>query len=124
MARFITARKRAENLGAAREGTHHHWRMIITSTMLVGLVPLFVFTFGPILGLPYEEARAALERPFPALVVGLTLLVGLVHFRGGMQVVLEDYAHGLPRKALVIALVCATYAVLAIGLFAVARIAF
>lgn len=123
MARYLTARKRAENLGASREGTHHHWHMIVTSIMLVGLVPAFVFTFGSILGLPYEEARAALSRPFPALVIGLTLLVGLIHFRGGFQVVLEDYAHGLPRKALVVAMVCATYTVLAVGLFAVARLA-
>ena len=53
----------------------------------------------------------------------LTLLVGLYHFRLGVQVVLEDYAHGTPRRVMIIAAICVTYAILAIGLFAVARIA-
>ncbi|MBP1804973.1 succinate dehydrogenase, hydrophobic membrane anchor protein [Rubellimicrobium aerolatum] len=120
---YITARKRAENLGASGGGTDHFWLMEVTSIALVILVPLFVFTFGSILGLPHEEAVAALSRPFPALVIGLTLLVGLVHFRHGVQVVLEDYAHGTPRRAMVIAAICVTYAILATGVFAVARIA-
>jgi succinate dehydrogenase / fumarate reductase, membrane anchor subunit len=124
MTRFVTARKRAENLGASGGGTDHFWLMIVNSIALVVLAPLFVFTFGSILGRPYEEVLALLSRPFPALVIGLTLLVGLYHFRQGAQVVLEDYAHGLPRKLMVIAMVVATYAVLAVGLFAVARLAF
>lgn len=124
MASFTTARKRAEDLGSSGDGTHHHWTMIVTSLALLVLVPVFIFTFGAILGLPYEEARAALANPSVALVIGLTLLVGLVHFRNGVQVVLEDYAHGLPRQLMVIAAVCLTYLLLAAGLLAVARLAF
>jgi succinate dehydrogenase / fumarate reductase membrane anchor subunit len=123
MASFTTARKRAENLGASGAGTDHHWNNIVTSIALLVLVPLFVFTFGSILGRPYEEALEALANPFVALVIGLTLLVGLVHFRHGVQVVLEDYAHGTPRRLMIIAAICATYAILAVGLFAVARLA-
>ena len=123
MVSFTTARKRAENLGASGAGTEHHWNNIVTSIALLVLVPLFVFTFGSILGLPYEEARVALAHPFVALVIGLTLLVGLVHFRHGVQVVLEDYAHGTPRRLMIIAAICVTYAILAVGLFAVARLA-
>lgn len=120
---YLTPRKRARALGASGGGTGHHWHTIVTSVMLCGLVPLFIFTFGSILGRPHAEVVLALGRPFPAIVVGLTLLVGLVHFRHGVQVVLEDYAHGFPRKAMVIAAVCITYTILAIGLFAVARLA-
>ena len=120
---FLTPRKRARALGASGGGTEHHWMTMVTSTALLVLIPAFVFTFGAILGRPYEEAVAALSRPFPAIVIGLTLLVSLLHFRNGVQVVLEDYAHGLPRKAMVIAAVCLTYGLLAIGLFAVARLA-
>ncbi|NAZ38200.1 succinate dehydrogenase, hydrophobic membrane anchor protein [Rubellimicrobium sp. CFH 75288] len=123
MGRFVTARKRAENLGASGAGTEHFWQMIVSSVALAVLLPVFAFTFGSILGLPYEAARAEMARPFPALVTALTLLVGLWHFRQGAQVVAEDYAHGLPRKALVIATVVITYGVLAVGLFAVARLA-
>jgi succinate dehydrogenase / fumarate reductase membrane anchor subunit len=120
---FLTPRKRARALGASGGGTEHHWHNIVTSIALCALIPAFIFTFGAILGSPYEEAVAALSRPFPAIVIGLTLLVSLVHFRQGVQVVLEDYAHGTPRKAMVVAAVCVTYAILAVGLFAVARLA-
>jgi succinate dehydrogenase / fumarate reductase membrane anchor subunit len=120
---YITARKRAENLGASGDGTQHHWHNIVSSIALVVLVPLFVFTFGSVLGRPYEEALAALANPFVALVIALTLLVGLYHFRLGVQVVLEDYAHGTPRRLMIIAAICLTYVILATGLFAVARIA-
>ena len=123
MASYTTARKRAENLGSSGAGTEHHWNNIVTSIALVVLVPLFVFTLGPILGRPYDEVIVALAHPFVALVIGLTLLVGLVHFRHGVQVVLEDYAHGTPRRVMIIAAICVTYAILAVGLFAVARIA-
>ena len=120
---YLTPRKRARALGSAHEGTTHHWHTLVTSVMLLGLIPTFVFTFGSILGRPYDEVLLALGRPFPALVIGLTLLVSLVHFRNGVQVVLEDYAHGFARKAMVIAAVCVTYTILAAGLFAVARLA-
>ena len=123
MASFLTPRKRARALGASGAGTEHHWHVIVTSYALLILVPLFVFTFGTILGRPYEEVVVALGRPFPAIVIGLTLVVSLLHFRQGVQVVLEDYAHGAPRKAMVVAAVCVTYALLAAGLYAVVRLA-
>jgi succinate dehydrogenase / fumarate reductase membrane anchor subunit len=120
---YLTDRKRARNLGSSHEGTFHHWHTIVTSVALLGLVPAFVVVFGRVLGLPYQEAVAAMARPVPAIVVGLTLLVSLVHFRQGVQVVLEDYAHGATRRVLVIAAIIATYALLAVGLYATARLA-
>ena len=65
-----------------------------------------------------------MSRPWPALVVALALLVGLVHFRQGAQVMIEDYAGGLTRKALLVSMIMLAYAILAAGLLAVARLAF
>lgn len=121
--RILTDRKRAEGLGAAHRGTEHHWNMIISSVALIGLVPLFVFTFGSVLGRPYEEVIAYYQQPFPAIVAVLTLLVGFVHFRHGVQVLIEDYAGGMTRKVLIICMICLSYAAAATGLFAIARIA-
>jgi succinate dehydrogenase / fumarate reductase membrane anchor subunit len=120
---ILTDRKRAEGLGSAKSGTLHHWQMTVTSALLCGLVPVFIFTFGPALGLSHAQALAHYSRPFPAIVAGLTLLVGLVHFRGGVQVLIEDYVHGPARKPLLIGMIALAYALAAIGLFAVARIA-
>lgn len=120
---YLTDRKRAEGLGSAKAGTEHHWHMIVTSVMLTGLVPLFIFTFGHALGMEYEEATAYYQRPFPAVVAILTLLVGLYHFRNGIQVVIEDYTGGFVRKGLILGFIGFSYTLAAVGVFAIVRIA-
>lgn len=120
---FLTDRKRATGLGAAGTGTSHHWHMTVTSIALLILVPLFIFTFGSALGGTHAEVVAYYARPFPAIVAGLTLLVGFVHFRGGVQIAIEDYFGGLTRKALIVAFICISYAAAATGVFAIARLA-
>ena len=120
---FLTDRKRAEGMGSAKSGTQHHWQMMVSSVALAGLVPLFVFTFGRALGMDYNDALAYYQRPFPAVVAILTLLVGFLHFKGGVQVLIEDYVHGFARKALIIGSICLSYAAAAIAVFAIVRIA-
>lgn len=121
--RYITDRKRAVGLGASHTGTHHFWSMQVSAVALAILTPLFIFTFGHILGHPYAEVRAYFGRPFPAIVTGLTLIVGLHHFAMGAQIWIEDYVHGLARKATIIGVACLSYAVMAVGLFALVRLA-
>jgi succinate dehydrogenase / fumarate reductase membrane anchor subunit len=120
---YMTARKRAEGRGSAHEGTEHHWSMTVSSVALAILLPLFVLTFGRILGAPYEEVTAYFARPFPAIVAALTIAVGFMHFKNGVRVLIEDYVHGLAREVLIIATICLSYAAAATGLFAVARLA-
>ena len=100
--RYLTDRKRATGLGSAKSGTEHFWHMQISAVALAILVPLFIFTFGRILGAPHADVVAYYGRPFPAIVAGLTLVVGMTHFKNGAQVMIEDYAHGFTRKALII----------------------
>ncbi|WP_208348910.1 succinate dehydrogenase, hydrophobic membrane anchor protein [Pseudaestuariivita rosea] len=120
---FLTDRKRASGMGSAKEGTQHHWNMMVSSAGLLVLVPLFIFTFGPMLGQPHEAVVAYFARPFPAIVAALTLVVGFMHFKNGVQVLIEDYVHGIMRKVLIIAMICLSYAAAGTGLFAIARIA-
>ncbi|HBS48687.1 MAG TPA: succinate dehydrogenase, hydrophobic membrane anchor protein [Rhodobacteraceae bacterium] len=121
--RYMTDRKRVIGLGSAKSGVHHFWAMKVSSVALVGLIPLFVFTFGPMLGRPYEEVIAYFAQPFPAIVAALTFVIGFRHFRDGVQVLIEDYVHGWAQKALIIAMICVSYGAAAVGLFAIARIA-
>ena len=120
---FLTDRKRAVGLGSAKSGTDHHWKMMVTSAALILLVPLFVFTFGKILGSSYDEVVAYYQRPFPAVVAILTMLVGWFHFRKGAQTLIEDYVHGLARKITIIAVICLSYSAAAFAVFAIIRIA-
>ena len=120
---YLTDRKRATGLGSAKTGTEHFWHMQMSSVALAILIPLFIFTFGSILGGTHAEVTAAFARPWPAIIAGLTLIVSFVHFKNGAQVMIEDYTHGLTRKALIVGTACLSYAAIATGLFALVRLA-
>lgn len=120
---FLTDRKRAIGLGSAKEGTYHYWTMQVSSVGLLILIPLFIFTFGPQLGRPYDEVVAYFGRPFPALIAMGTIWLGMMHFKNGVQVMLEDYTQGGTRKALIVGSIFVSYAIAATGVFAVLRLA-
>lgn len=121
--RYLTDRKRAAGMGSAKTGTAHFWAMKVSSAALLVLVPIFVFTFGPMLGEPHSEVTAFFARPFPALVAALTVVVSFMHFKDGVQVLIEDYIHGTMQKVLIVAMICLSYAAAATGVFAIARLA-
>mgnify|MGYP006325816711 CR=1 FL=1 len=74
-------------------------------------------------GAGHAEVVAYFARPFPAIVAALTLVVGLVHFKNGAQVMIEDYAHGAARKVLIAGVTALSYLLVAMGLFALIRLA-
>ncbi len=121
--RYLTDRKRATGMGSAKSGTAHFWSMKISSVALLVLIPLFVFTFGSMLGQPHDAVTAYFAQPFPAIVAALTLAVGFKHFNEGAQTMIEDYVHGTTQKIVIIAVTCLSYGAAAIGLFAIAKIA-
>ena len=121
--RYLTDRKRAVGLGSAKSGTSHHWHMQISSIALIVLVPLFVFTFGSALGGTYEEVTAYYSRPFPAIVAALTIWVGMLHFKSGAQTAIEDYVHGFTGRITIIAVTCVAYAIIAVSVYALIKLA-
>ena len=121
--RYLTDRKRANGMGNAKSGTAHFWAMKVSSVALLILIPLFVFTFGTIVGEDYATVTAYFAHPFPALIAALTLIVGFEHFQSGAQVLIEDYVHGLAQKITIILIKCISYGLMAMGLFAIAKLA-
>ncbi len=121
--RYLTDRKRAEGMGSAKSGTAHFWAMKVSAVALLILIPLFVFTFGPMLGKPHAEVLEYFSHPFPAIVAALTFVVTMKHFKDGVQVMIEDYVHGVAEKISIVVMICVCYAIAATGLFAIARIA-
>lgn len=121
--RYLSDRKRATGKGSAHSGTEHHWYMQASAVGLATLVPVFIFCFGRALGRDYDGVWEFFSNPFVAITFGLTLVVGMRHFAKGAQMMIEDYAHGTMRKALIITAISLSYVVTATGLFALARIA-
>jgi succinate dehydrogenase / fumarate reductase membrane anchor subunit len=120
---FLTDRKRARALGSAKTGTEHFWSMTVSSAALLVLTPLFLVAIAPVLGAPHETVLAHFARPFPAIVTALTLIVGFVHFKDGVRVVIEDYTDGIVRRGLIVATTMLSYAAIAAGLYALVRMA-
>ena len=120
---YLTDRKRTDGLGAARSGTGHHLNMQVSAVALAILMPLFIVTFGRILGGSHAEVAAHFARPYPAIVTGLTLVVGFTHFKNGARIMIEDYWQGGTRMALIIGVTFLSYAAMATGLFALIRLA-
>ncbi|MGB3147348.1 MAG: succinate dehydrogenase, hydrophobic membrane anchor protein [Paracoccaceae bacterium] len=121
--RYLTDRKRAAGKGSAHTGTEHHWFMQASGVGLAFLVPAFVIIFGRALNQDFDGVWAFFSNPFVAILFGLTLFVGMRHFAKGATMMIEDYAHGTWRKALIIMAISLSYVVTATGLFALARIA-
>jgi succinate dehydrogenase / fumarate reductase, membrane anchor subunit len=120
---FLTDRKRAVGRGASGTGTGHHWFMMVSSVGLALSVPAFVYIFGAAFGGTHEEVLAVFSRPLPAILTALVLVGGMAHFRKGAQMMIEDYARGTAQKALIIGVILLSHAIVATGLYALARIA-
>ena len=120
---YMTDLKRATGHGSAREGTRRHWGMTKSSVALILLMPFFLFTFGPMLGQPHDVVIAYFSHPFPAIVAALFIVVGFLHFKNGIQMVIEDYVHGIMREYTIVLTTCLSYGAAAVGLFAIAKLA-
>ena len=69
--------------------------MKLTSIALLFLIPAYIFTFGSIIGEDHEAVVEYLSKPLPALIVALTLIIGLQHLQSGSQTQNEDYVRRL-----------------------------
>lgn len=121
--RFLTDRKRATGLGSGHQGTHHHWQMMVSSILLVPLVPIFVLLFASALGGNHAEVIALLSRPVPAILVALSLIVIVLHLMREAHAAIEDYVHGTAGKLTLIATTAFAYTLIAAGVFAIVRMA-
>lgn len=120
---FLTDRKRAQGLGSSHHGTAHHWHMMVSSIALVFAIPAFVITFAAGLGGTHEEVLAYFARPLPAIVMALSLIVIINHTMQETLVAIEDYVHGNAQKLALMAVKGVSYTLIAVGLFAIARMA-
>ena len=121
--RYLTDRKRAVGKGASHTGTAHHWSMQLSAVGLAFLVPAWIYIFGSTLGKGHEAVLAVFAQPFPAILTGLVIFVGMRHFAKGASMMIEDYAKGTARKMLIIFDVSLSYVITATCLFALVKIA-
>ncbi|HKR18272.1 succinate dehydrogenase, hydrophobic membrane anchor protein [Rhizorhapis sp.] len=116
---------RVRGLGSARAGSHHWINQRITAVGNLILVIWLVVSALRLPGLDYETVSAWLAQPLVAVPMILMLVSIFYHLRLGLQVMIEDYVHDDALKFGAI-LLLNFYAIggAALGIFAVAKIAF
>ncbi|MEO7050280.1 MAG: succinate dehydrogenase, hydrophobic membrane anchor protein [Rhodanobacter sp.] len=85
--------KIARGLGSSQSGVSHWWTQRITAAALVLLGIWFVVTVLCLLHAEYATARAAVAKPWNALLLIAFVVVMFWHAVLGLQVVIEDYVH-------------------------------
>ena len=117
-----TALGRVRALGSAHHGSHHWLLQRFTAAGNLLTVLFLAVSFIALPDLSYETVRAWLGHPLPALAIALMIVSVFWHARLGLQVVVEDYAHGASRFAAILLLNLAAFAGAAFGLFCLVRI--
>jgi succinate dehydrogenase / fumarate reductase membrane anchor subunit len=119
-----TPLSRVLGTGSAKQGVHHWWVQRLTS---VALVPLSIWFLVSLLSLPsldYWVVSAWMAQSSSALLLILLVLVGAWHSQLGLQVIVEDYVHGVGARTLtLVAITFAHVLIGAAGVFAVLKVA-
>ena len=118
-----TALGRVRALGSAHHGSHHWLLQRFTAAGNLLTLGYVVFSFLLLPELSYESVHAWLGEPLPALALGLMIVSVFWHARLGLQVMLEDYAHGASRFALILVINLLAFAGAGFGLLSVLRLA-
>ena len=85
--------KRARGLGSAQSGVGHWWTQRITAAGLIFLGIWFVIFVLGLLHADFATAKAAVAKPWNALLLIAFSLSTFWHAVLGLQVVIEDYVH-------------------------------
>ena len=114
---------RVRGLGSAKSGTHHWWRQRVTAMGNVLLLLWFAFSLLSLPSFDYEIVHGWLASPVNAVLMALLVVNVCTHFRLGLQVVIEDYAHGGSRIVALGLLHIWTFGCGGFALFAIIKIA-
>ncbi|WNL47947.1 succinate dehydrogenase, hydrophobic membrane anchor protein [Dyella sp. BiH032] len=85
--------KRARGLGSAQSGVGHWWTQRLTAAGLIFLGIWFVVFVLGLLHADYATAKAAVGKPWNALLLIVFSITTFWHAVLGLQVVIEDYVH-------------------------------
>jgi succinate dehydrogenase / fumarate reductase membrane anchor subunit len=110
-------------MGYSKSLINHHFAMKLSSIALFFLIPVFIFTFGSVIGEDHKTVVEYFSKPVPALIVALTLIIGLQHFQSGAQTLIEDYVRGGGFMIATIFVKVLSYCLIGVGLYSIARIA-
>ncbi len=94
---------KVRGLGSAKSGTEHFWMQRVTAIANIPLVIFLVWFIVSHMGSNRAEFIASIKHPLITIGLLLAFASFLYHMRIGLQVVIEDYVHGSPKVAALLA---------------------
>jgi succinate dehydrogenase / fumarate reductase membrane anchor subunit len=123
--RFRTPISRARGLGAAHHGVSHFITERVSSIALIPLALWGLFAGLRLAGIGYEGAIDWVAIPRNTVLLCLLIVVALIHLKGAVQVVIEDYIPDFTIKTVLVLanlFVCVLGG--ALGVVAILKVAF
>lgn len=123
--RFVSPLKKAKGSGAAHDGVEHWVMQKVTALANIPLVLWLVISIVGLQGASYAQFTAWLAAPLNAVLMILTIISVFYHAKLGTQVIVEDYIScKCMKKAMLIGLKLAFFALGTACVFSVLKIAF
>ena len=111
-------------LGSAKQGAHHWWMQRVTAVGLALLGIWFLVSLACVGSFEYVAIVKWAANPCNAALLAVMIGTLAYHSLLGVQVVIEDYIHGVLKTALIVLSNFFHVVLAAIGIVSVLRIAF
>ena len=124
-ARFRTPISRARGLGASHHGVGHFITERVSGIALIPLALWGLFAGLRLAGLDFDGAAQWVAIPHNTVLLCLLIVVALIHLKGAVQVVIEDYIPDFTTKTVLVLanlFVCVLGG--ALGVVAILKVAF
>ena len=103
-------------LGSAKQGAQHWWAQRVTAVALLLLGVWFIISLLLLRDFEYATVTAWIRNPYDATALVIFVATLAYHSQLGVQVVIEDYVHGVTKT---VAIVLANFFHVAIGVLGV-----
>ena len=100
--RFRTPMSRARGLGASRHGVSHFITERVSGIALIPLALWGLFAGLRLAALDFDGAAMWVSIPHNTVLLCLLIVVALIHLKGAVQVVIEDYVPDFTVKTVLV----------------------
>ncbi|WP_028965677.1 succinate dehydrogenase, hydrophobic membrane anchor protein [Sphingomonas phyllosphaerae] len=115
---------RVRGLGSAGHGAQHWWHHKLTAGSNFLLLVWLLTSIATLPSYDHATVRIWLQSAWVAVPMVLFIASVFYHFRLGLQVVIEDYAHKESRFVLTVLVTVFTFATAGTAIFSILKVAF